>query len=329
VSYVKGIKMKVTNEVWNLVAGIKYVGLKVGKGNTNGIQEFNKIQYYRSCVRNPSLSVNRFHAGNLNLTPRLIAYIIAWKLIPRGTDHAVLHKEDLILLYCIMNMIKFNWVYIVMEHMLKSKRLADYRFPYVILVSKLIDYFGVDISNVRNKTIKAVSEIDNATLIKLGFHKVEGCWVFHKSMTQREEREASYLKNEDEDDVVPMEDDIVQAAEQSCYVIYHSYRQKSPVDHARSQRMNSPSTEFREDSPAPQSMNEDVLATPHNALVAYQAPEYRGEPMSMFERQVLYRLDVMSEEHKVYFKTTEARFQHLHDQIEGVHLQLVELYYKD
>jgi len=120
VSYVKGIKMKVTNEVWNLVAGIKYVGLKVGKGNTNGIQEFNNIQYYRSCVRDPSLSVNRFHAGNLNLTPILLAYIIAWQLIPRGTNHVVLHEEDLILLYFIMNMIKVNWVYIIMEHMLKK-----------------------------------------------------------------------------------------------------------------------------------------------------------------------------------------------------------------
>jgi len=54
VSYVKGIKMKVTNDVWNSVVGIKYFGLKVGKGNTNGIQEFSKIQYYRSCVRNPA-----------------------------------------------------------------------------------------------------------------------------------------------------------------------------------------------------------------------------------------------------------------------------------
>jgi len=98
VSYVKGIKMKFTNEVWNLVAGIKYAGLKVGKGNTNGIQEFNKIQYYRSCVRDPSLSVNKFHAGNLNLTPRLLSYIIAWQLIPKGTNHVVLHEEDLILL---------------------------------------------------------------------------------------------------------------------------------------------------------------------------------------------------------------------------------------
>ena len=51
VSYVKGIKMKNTSEVWNSVAGIKYAGLKVGKGNTSGISEFNKLQYYKSCMR--------------------------------------------------------------------------------------------------------------------------------------------------------------------------------------------------------------------------------------------------------------------------------------
>jgi len=37
-------------------------------------------------------------------------------------------------------------------------------------------------------------------------------------------------------------------------------------------------------------MNEDVAAKNFNALVAYQAPEYRGEPLSMFERQALQDL---------------------------------------
>ena len=51
--------------------------------------------------------------------------------------------------------------------------------------------------------------------------------------------------------------------------------------------------------------------------------------MSMFERQVLYRLNVMTTEQRAYFETTQARFQHLDDQIEGVQAQLAELYYKD
>ena len=92
--------------------------------------------------------------------------------------------------------------------------------------------------------------------------------------------------------------------------------------------MSSPSAEIRGDSLAPQAMNEDVAETPQNALVAYQAPEYRGEPMSMFERQVLHRLDVLSDDQKTYFEATQTRFQHPDHQIEGVQEQLAELYYK-
>jgi len=185
-----------------------------------------------------------------------------------------------------MNQIKVNWVFIINEHMLKSKRLADYRFPYAISVSKLIDYFGIDVTNERNDPIKAVSEINTSTLTKMGFHKIEDKWVVLKGKDPQAEHEASNLHNEDEDEAVPMDDD----------------------------------------SPATQSVHEEAAA---NAIVAYQAPEYRGEPMSIFERQVLYRLDVMSAKQRAYFETTHARFQHLDDQIEGVQAQLAELYYKD
>jgi len=51
--------------------------------------------------------------------------------------------------------------------MLKYKRLIDYKFPYAIFVSKLIDYFEVDTTNERNEIIKAASEIDKSILIKM------------------------------------------------------------------------------------------------------------------------------------------------------------------
>jgi len=169
VSHVKGVKLKITREIWSNVGGIKYSIMKVSKGNTAGIQGFNKMQFYRSCVGNPTEPVARFHVGNLTLIPRLLAYIIAWQLTPRGSNHATLHEEDLIMLYSIMNQLKVNWVSTMVEHMLKSTRLPDYRFPYAIFVSKLIDYFEVDTANERNDTIKAASEIDNSTLLKMGF----------------------------------------------------------------------------------------------------------------------------------------------------------------
>jgi len=165
----------------------------------------------------------------------------------------------------------------------------------------------------------------------MGFHKVENSWVFHKSRTHREEHGGSNHSNEEGVNAVPKEDDTVQAAEQSCYEVHHtsSHRMESLAQPSMSQRMRSPSMEYRGGSPAPPSVNEDVAATHNNALVAYQAPEYRGEPISMFERQVLYRLDVLSDDQKTYFKATEARFQHLDHQIEGIQEQLAKLYYKE
>jgi len=160
----------------------------------------------------------------------------------------------------------------------------------------------------------------------MGFHIVEDNWVILKGKDPQEERGASDLNNEDGDEVVPMEDDTVQAAEHSCYVIHHSYGQEPS---AGSLRTSSPFVEIKGDSPVPQSVHEEAAATHQNAIVAYQTPKYRGEPLSMFERQVLYLLDAMTAEQRAYFETTQAKFQHLDDQIEGVQLQLAELYYKD
>jgi len=128
----------------------------------------------------------------------------------------------------------------------------------------------------------------------MGFHKVEDSWVILKGKNPQEEHEASNLNNEDGDDIVLMEDDTIQAVEHSCYVIHHSYGQEPSTDHAGSQRISSPFIKIRGDSPAPQSMHEEAVATHQNVIVAYQTPEYRGEPLTMFERQVLYRLDAMT-----------------------------------
>ena len=130
-----------------------------------------------------------------------------------------------------------------------------------------------------------------------------------RNPTPRMEYGASNCDHADEDEVAHhMEDETIEAAEASCYEMH-----------------NSPS--HRENSPAP-SMHEDVAANNFNALVAYQAPEYRGEPLSSFEREVLHRMETLSTNQRTYFDMTQARFQHLEYQIEGVQYQLSELYYK-
>ena len=53
VSHVKGVDMEITHDVWAVVIGLKYVGLRINKGNIGVMENFNKVQYYRSCLKNP------------------------------------------------------------------------------------------------------------------------------------------------------------------------------------------------------------------------------------------------------------------------------------
>jgi len=86
----------------------------------------------------------------------------------------------------------------MMEHMLKSKRLTDYKFPYAIFISKLIDYFEGDTSEERNETVKSISEIDCSTLTKMGFQKEENVWVYRQNGVPRFEHEGFNHGNQDE-----------------------------------------------------------------------------------------------------------------------------------
>ena len=53
VSHVKCVDMEITHEVWAVVAGLKYVGLRINEGNIGVVENFNKIQYYKSFLKNP------------------------------------------------------------------------------------------------------------------------------------------------------------------------------------------------------------------------------------------------------------------------------------
>ena len=100
--------MKITPDVWTAVTELKYVGLRVNKGNMGIMEDFNKMQYYSSCLKNPHSKVKGLSMGGLKLNERIIAFIVYWMLTPRGSNHSVLTEEDLVLINCIMKNIKFN-----------------------------------------------------------------------------------------------------------------------------------------------------------------------------------------------------------------------------
>ena len=151
--------------------------MRINKANIGVVDEFNKMQLYKSCFKNPELRVRNFFVGGLKLNERLISFIISWMLTPRGNNHSMLIEEDHVLIYCIMNKVKVNWIHIIKEHMQKSIRLSDYHYPYVVLITKYLHYFEVDLEGEHSKLVKTSSEINNGSLSKMGFIKIGGIWV--------------------------------------------------------------------------------------------------------------------------------------------------------
>ena len=111
--------MVITNYVWTVVTGLKFSGVRINRGNLGVVEEFNKMQFYTNCLKNPLSKVRNFSVGGLKLDERLIAFIVSWIITPRGSNHSTLCKEDLLLIYCIMNKVKINWIHTIKDHMQK------------------------------------------------------------------------------------------------------------------------------------------------------------------------------------------------------------------
>ena len=123
-------------------------------------------------MKNPHAQVRTCSVGGLKLNERLLALFVTWILTPRGSNHFVLTKEDLVYIYCIIKKVKINWIHIIKEHMQKSLRLSDYHYPYTILISKFLHYFEVNLEGETSEFEKSTFEVNNGSLSNMGFTKI-------------------------------------------------------------------------------------------------------------------------------------------------------------
>jgi len=171
-SQVKGVAMAINDEVWLVVIGLRNDGVTIRRGDTTNLGEFNKVQLYKSCLRNEDTTTRTFSVGGLVVTPRILAYIVIWLLTPRGFNHAVLIEEDLILMYCLMSRTQVNWVNVIREHISKINKKLEYHIPYVVVISSFIEYYEIDVEEEVVEEVKALNEIFTAALNKIGLKKV-------------------------------------------------------------------------------------------------------------------------------------------------------------
>ena len=76
-----------------------------------------------------------------------------------------------------MKKIRINWIHIIKEHMQKAMRLSDYHYPYVVLISKFLLYFEVNLEDETYELVKSTQDLNNGSLSKMGFTKIGGKWI--------------------------------------------------------------------------------------------------------------------------------------------------------
>ena len=158
-----------------------------------GVQKFdqmldgyNKRHTYRGMLLDPARNLrNCLGVGGLTAEDKMLDYLITYILTLRSSNHAQVTNDDLQFLYGLKSCIKMNWVLLIEDIMLKSDHLVDYEFLYVILASRFIDYFIVDVSNKIMDFGKATSEITKRHLKKLGIRFVDYEWIMTREPATR------------------------------------------------------------------------------------------------------------------------------------------------
>jgi len=190
-SQVKRVDMAITDEVWLSVAGLRDAGTIVSRANVTDLGAFDKVQFFKSCLKNPNSTMRSYSVGGLSIIPRRLSYIVIWILTPRGFNHAVLTEDDLILMYCLVNKIKVNWVSVIKEQLVRIRKKPEFKIPYAILIFSFIEYYDIDAENELSEEAKAQSEITVATLNKIGLKKVNGNQWICKATAEEDETEGA------------------------------------------------------------------------------------------------------------------------------------------
>ena len=174
-THLKGVDMLITPKEWFAITGLRHEGQQIER---KALEDFNKTQFFKTCMRNPNEEVKSFGVGKLAITSRILKLLIVWILTPRGSNHATFTEEDLMLLYCLINKVKVDWVFTMKDHMFKAQKLNDYKLPYAILISRMLEFFEVDLVDELVENLKTTSEINQSMLNRIGLQKVNGAWTY-------------------------------------------------------------------------------------------------------------------------------------------------------
>jgi len=81
-SCVKGVNIVLTPDIWTSIAGFRIAGIPAHRG----FPRANRLDIYQGCLRDPTAKrdYNIFRAGGMKKDERVLAFLIAWILVPHN-----------------------------------------------------------------------------------------------------------------------------------------------------------------------------------------------------------------------------------------------------
>nr|KYP33602.1 hypothetical protein KK1_045537 [Cajanus cajan] len=176
-SVVKGKMIRLDGPTLEAAAGLSGTGQE--KPQPFNFGDFEELTTFRDCQRNPvNTNYEKFLAGGMKKNSRLISFIISWMLKPRLHNHAQMSRDEILLMHVIKKKIKIDWVSVVNDYMWKARRKEDDPIPYALLLSKIFEIAGVELSGDRKIILHASNKIEMSSLHHMGMLKQEDKWVF-------------------------------------------------------------------------------------------------------------------------------------------------------
>ena len=132
-----------------------------------------------------------YNAGGLYVEDMLLHYIICWIIAARGSNHAQISEDDLVMMAAIKNSIKVDWVHVIEDIMLKTRRLVEYKYPYALFVSRVLEHFGVPVGGEAREFTREIHEVNERVLKMMKLVKTNAGWISKDEVHQMDEAGAS------------------------------------------------------------------------------------------------------------------------------------------
>ncbi|KOM55440.1 hypothetical protein LR48_Vigan10g133200 [Vigna angularis] len=155
---VKGVRIILDDDVWTNIAQLTIWddAVKVHLG----LQDFNRLMTFQSFLRHPEQQTNRR------------------QLLVGGSTSFIWDPKSHI-----------DWIALIADTMVKGKKSHSYQFPYALLISRILEYKGVNVEGELVQAIQAVgSEIGDTTFRQMGFI-TRGRVLIHKDDVHPDEDE--------------------------------------------------------------------------------------------------------------------------------------------